>query len=74
MTVRTRHGRVATVGLGVLVVGGFLTPGYFYGEFDENTTMRLVSNAVFYAGVGIVIWAAVLWRRSRRAASVPDVP
>jgi hypothetical protein len=29
--------------------------------------MQVVSSALFWTGVGLLIWAVVIWRRSRRA-------
>jgi hypothetical protein len=65
----TRHGRIAVLGFGLAMVGGFLTPGVFYGEYAGRTVMDLVSTVIFWVGMGLLVWALVLWRRSRRAAA-----
>jgi len=61
----SRPAMIAWVGLDISLVGMILTPGIGWGDFDNNSAVRPISTLVFYAGVGVMIWAAVLWRRSR---------
>jgi len=67
----SRPALVAFIGLDVAMVGGLLTPGIAWGDSDTDSVWAPVGMLVFYAGVGVMIWAAVLWRRSRRSQPRP---
>jgi hypothetical protein len=65
---QNRFGRpalVAFVGLDIAMVGALLTPGIAWGDSDTDSPWAPIGTLVFYVGVGVMIWAAVLWRRSR---------
>lgn len=61
----SRPALIGFVGLDIALVGVILTPGIAWGDFDSDSAMRPISTLVFYVGVGVMIWAAVVWRRSR---------
>ena len=63
----TRHGRIGVLGFAVAMVGGFVMPGVFYGEINDPAAMQAVSSVLFWTGIGLLIWAVVIWRRTRRA-------
>ena len=61
----SRPTRVGCVGLWISFVGVMLTPGVAWGDFNDGSARELISVLAFYVGVGVMIWAAVLWRRER---------
>lgn len=60
----SRPASIAWVGLDIALVGMILTPGIAWGDFTDESALGPISALVFYAGIGVLIAAAVSWRRA----------
>jgi hypothetical protein len=62
----SRSGMIAFAGMEIALVGLILTPGLAWGDTDDyDSAIGRISNIAFFLGVGLLIWAAVLWGRGR---------
>jgi hypothetical protein len=61
----SRAVELAYVGLVIAYLGVVLTPGIAWGDVDDDSALRPLSTLVFYIGIGVLIWAAVTWVRTR---------
>ena len=61
----SRAVELAYVGLFIAYLGIVVTPGIAWGDVDDDSALGPVSTLVFYIGIGVLIWAAVTWVRTR---------
>ena len=69
----SRAAVICFIGFEIGFLSLILTPGIAWGDTDDDSVMRPISNLVFVVGLGLMIWAAASWTRARsRARSDPS--